>query len=197
MKYIIILILLIIILLFLLNKKKQIEYKEKYTSLECDYNCGKYNTDDECLECENCGICSLTDNKGNTKKQCLPGTKNGSFFNQSCKGNAWTYYDDEKRKEIEENKKTKIVQLKKVGQEVNQEELSEYDKILLAMDKNLTKRYSDIKPKQIIKPIFKPSEPILQPVIQKSEKSQINTNSKNKISTYDEVLLELESLSSF
>ena len=215
MKYIIIIIILIIILLFLLNKKKQIEYRENYTPDECDFNCGKYKTDEDCLGCENCGLCSLTDNKGKKIKQCMPGTKKGSFFNQYCSGNNWLYYDDVKRQEIENSRKTNIV-LTKVKEEVKQEELSAYDRILLTMGQRVRGKYSDIKPKQIfemdltpnkseipikdnteenkpIKPLFKPSEPILPPVLPTPTPSGI----KKEPTTYDEVLLELESLSSF
>jgi hypothetical protein len=220
MNYIIIIILLLIFL-FLLHKKKQIDYKEKYTPLECDFNCGKYKSDEDCLSCENCGLCSLTDNKGKKIKQCLPGTKKGSFFNQYCSGNAWLYYDDVKRKEIEEGKKTNTVYTK-VRQEVVQEELNAYDRILLALGQRVRGKYSDIKPTQIfeadltlnkpeisvsdandandtkeeknIKPLFKASEPILPPVIQSNKPP---TQEKKEPTTYDEVLLELESLSSF
>jgi hypothetical protein len=222
MKYIIIIILiLIIIIFFLIQKKKQIEYKEKYTSMECDFNCGKYKNDEECLSCKNCGLCSLTDNKGKKIKQCLPGTKKGSFFNNLCSGNSWSYYDDKKRKELEEQKMANIV-LTKVKEEIVQEEINAYDRILSAMGQNLRGIYSDIKPTQIfegdltlnksevsvtdnnrekeekeqekleaMKPLFKPSDPILPPVIASTSKP------KKEPITYDEVLLELESLSSF
>ncbi len=214
MNYIIILILLLIFL-FLLHKKKQIEYKEKYTPLECDFNCGKYKRDEDCLSCENCGLCSLTDNKGKKIKQCLPGTKKGSFFNKYCSGDAWLYYDDVKRKQIEDDIKANKVYTK-VKQEVVQEELNAYDRILLALGQRVRGNYSDIKPTQIFeddltpnkpevsvsdanvdkeqkdtKPLFKPSEPILPPVVQPSKPE------KKEPTTYDEVLLELESLSSF
>ncbi len=223
MKYIIILILLIIIILFILQKKKQIEYKEKYTPSECDFNCGKYDkylkkdSYDECLSCENCGVCTLTDNKGKKIKQCLPGTKKGSFFNNFCSGNAWLYYDDVKRKEIEEDIKSNTVYTK-VREEVIQEELNAYDKILLAMGQSLRGRRGDIKPTKIYeadltpnkpevslndneenndekvetKPLFKPSDPILPPVLTPPQ-----TKPNKEPTTYDEVLLELESLASF
>jgi hypothetical protein len=209
MNYIIILILLLIFL-FLLHKKKQIEYKEKYTPLECDFNCGKYKRDEDCLSCENWGLCYLIDNKGKKIKQCLPGTKKGSFFNKYCSGDAWLYYDDVKRKQIEDDIKANKVYTK-VKQEVVQEEINAYDKILLALGQRVRGKYSDIKPTQIFeadltpnkpevsvyndnndnnedmsdkerKPLFKPSETILPPVLQPSKPE------KKEPTTYDEVL---------
>ena len=103
MKYIII-ILLIILIIFLSNKHS-VEYKkEKLTEtkkedkLICDYNCGKYKTDFDCLGCKNCGICTtvrVDQETGQQKitRRCLPGDKNGSLFEAQCTGNKWTYQD--------------------------------------------------------------------------------------------------------
>ena len=103
MKYIII-ILLIILIIFLSNKHS-VEYKKeklteskKQDKIICDYNCGKYKTDFDCLGCKNCGICTtvrVDQETGQQKitKRCLPGDKNGSLFEAQCTGNKWTYQD--------------------------------------------------------------------------------------------------------
>jgi hypothetical protein len=226
MKYIIILILLILIILLLINKKNRIEYREKYSNLDCDFNCGKYENDEDCLSCSNCGLCTLTDNKGNIKKQCLPGTKNGSFFNEYCMGKTWLYYDDATKAKIKADTEAKAKAIaeakakpKIITQEVKQEvkeEPSEYDKILLAMGQNIKGKYSDIKPMHIVdalasqaqeastptsqtsqsqkeKPAFKLPEPLLPPVPPHIEK----IIKREELTTYEDILNELESLSSF
>jgi hypothetical protein len=221
MKYIIILILLILIILLLINKKKNIEYREKYSNLECDFNCGKYETDEECLSCSNCGLCQLTDNKGKKTKQCLPGTKNGSFFNEYCAGKTWTYYDDTTKAKIKADAEAKIkedakAKAKLIAQEAKQEEakkeISDYDKILLAMGQSLNGKYGDIKPMYIVeaitdfapqqtqqtqqtqeqKPSFKLPEQLLPPA-----PPHIASMDKKEITTYEQVLNELESLTAF
>ena len=224
MKYIIILILIILIIFLLINKKNRIEYREKYSNLDCDFNCGKYDNDEDCLACSNCGLCNLTDNKGNKTKQCLPGTKNGAFFNEYCSGKAWLYYDDATKAKMKAEAEAKAkadAEAKIVKEEVKQEqkqEPSEYDKILLAMGQSLNGKYSDIKPMYIVdaiastqaqktqesttsitaqsqqeKPAFKLPEQLLPPAPPHIEKIV----KKEELTTYEEVLNELESLTSF
>ena len=59
------------------------------------------------LSCSNCGLCTLTDIRGKTTKQCLPGTKNGSFFNEYCAGKTWSYYDDATKAKIKADAEAK------------------------------------------------------------------------------------------
>jgi hypothetical protein len=90
MKYIIIILLVLIILLF--YSKQNIEYR--YENLEqCDQNCGKFKTEEDCLNCKYCGVCKLV-SRGKLYTYCYPGDKDGAYFNESCKGDAWTFKGD-------------------------------------------------------------------------------------------------------
>jgi hypothetical protein len=88
MKYIIAILLLILIVFF--TMKKSIEYRKEKLEEICDANCGKHTREGSCLSCKNCGVCKLT-RRDKIYTYCLSGDKNGSYFNDQCKGLAWTF----------------------------------------------------------------------------------------------------------
>ena len=88
MKHIIIILLIILIVIF--TAHKAVEYKRENLEELCDFNCGKHQTEGACLSCKNCGVCKLVKNN-KIITYCLPGDKNGSFFNEECKGNTWNF----------------------------------------------------------------------------------------------------------
>lgn len=84
-KYILIGSLLILIIIFY-NVSENFDINRQ----NCDENCGKYNNTNNkldnkteinnCLNCENCGVCTLGDNS----KTCTNGTRDGPIFLQNC-----------------------------------------------------------------------------------------------------------------
>jgi hypothetical protein len=174
MKYIVIILFIILILFF--ESIKSIEYKKEKLEV-CDYNCGKHQTEGECLSCKNCGVCRLV--KNNTiKTYCLPGDKNGSFFNEDCKGNTWTFKGDD----IQQLITTPVVPV--VERTPRNNSVSSYSDILKGLGQKVDEE-------NILKEDVKY---IGKTIIPEEKDRQIGiSNLENK--SYQDVLNELESLS--
>jgi hypothetical protein len=152
MKFIIIIIFLILIVFF--ATKANTEYKREHFKQGCTTACGMFTTDDGCLNCVNCGICTIK-YKDRISRQCLNGDKNGAYFNNNCKGSNWNYGDkddkddnnylaeliyqrnvrQEQIKQDEEQDEEKDEEQDEEQDEEKQETdpISDYDRILLSM----------------------------------------------------------------
>lgn len=89
-KQYIIIIILTILIIYLTSKINTYYKKETLINSSCTYNCGYYRTEEECLSCKNCGVCTLTE-KNRIYHSCLNGDKNGAYFNNSCRGQNWKF----------------------------------------------------------------------------------------------------------
>lgn len=88
----IIIIFLIISIIYFTSKINTYYKKETLINNSCGFNCGYYRSEEDCLGCKNCGVCTLTE-KNRIYHSCLNGDKNGAFFNNSCKGSNWKFGD--------------------------------------------------------------------------------------------------------
>jgi len=146
MKFIIIIIFLILIVFF--ATKANTEYKREHFKQGCTTACGMFTTDDGCLNCVNCGICTIK-YKDRISRQCLNGDKNGAYFNNNCKGSNWNYgnKEEDNNNNNDNNNDNNIAELiyqrnvrqEQISQEADQDEeqetdpISDYDRILLSM----------------------------------------------------------------
>jgi hypothetical protein len=136
MKFIIIIIFLILIVFF--ATKVNTEYKREQFKQGCTTACGMFTTDKGCLNCVNCGICTIK-YRDRISRQCLNGDKNGAYFNNNCKGSNWNYGDKDNNDDINlaELIYQQNVRQEQIRQEVKQETktdpVTQYDRILLSM----------------------------------------------------------------
>jgi hypothetical protein len=86
----IIIIFLTIIIIYFTSKINTYYKKETLINSSCGFNCGYYRSEEDCLGCRNCGVCTLTE-KNRIYHSCLNGDKNGAYFNNSCRGSNWKY----------------------------------------------------------------------------------------------------------
>jgi hypothetical protein len=141
MKFIIIIIFLILIVFF--STRINTEYKREHLKQSCTTACGMFTTDNGCLNCVNCGICTIK-YKDRISRQCLNGDKNGAYFNNECKGSNWNYGE----KDSTSNDATELIYQTLVRQEATTEAteataeetaeetkdpLTQYDRLLLTM----------------------------------------------------------------
>lgn len=176
MKYIIIILLVILIVVF--TAKKSIEYKKEKLEEKCDFNCGKHLTEGTCLSCEKCGVCKIVNNN-KISTYCLPGNEKGSYFNEQCKGDSWSF-----RGENQVVVNPQIV----LTNEPKKYNISSYTDILKDMRQPYNEKNTyDGSTKQLGTTI----------ISEESEKKLGITKIKNEISSYNDVLLELDNLSKF
>lgn len=131
MKFIIIIIFLILIVFF--STKVNTEYKREHFKQGCTTACGKFTTDSGCLNCVNCGICTIK-YKDRISRQCLNGDNNGAYFNNNCTGSNWNYGN--KDGDNIDNNLAKLIYQTSVNQEQITQEfdpISDYDRVLLSM----------------------------------------------------------------
>ena len=177
MKHIIIILLIILIVVF--TAKKSIEYRKEKMEETCDYNCGKHKTEGECLSCENCGVCKLVDNDKVTT-YCLPGDASGSFFNEQCKGNVWTF-----RGETGVTVNPTIVLTNEPKKYTSSG--TSYTDILKAMGQNI----------EVKNNVSGSNKQIGTQVIEEEDKKIGETSATIETKSYDDILTELDNLTKF
>ena len=166
--------------------KKSIEYKKENLEEVCDTNCGKHRTEGSCLSCENCGVCTLT-KRDKIYTYCLPGNKDGAFFNEQCKNTAWTFRGNESIPEVETKPRITIDNTPR-----------NYSSISSTSYKDVLK---SIGQKTETKPTVSTSGDaigVTTTVIEEDVKiSERGTVISAKYKSYDQIINELESLSAF
>ena len=140
MKFIIIIIFLILIVFF--TTKVNTEYKREQFKQGCTTACGMFTTDQGCLNCVNCGICTIK-YKDRISRQCMNGDNNGAYFNNNCKGSNWNYGNengdnvDNTDRNIAELIYQTTIKQEQVRQETipnaETDPITQYDRILLDM----------------------------------------------------------------
>jgi hypothetical protein len=182
MKYIIVIILLLLIVFF--TMKKSIEYRKENLEI-CDANCGKHTTDGSCLSCENCGVCKLT-RRDKIYTYCLPGNKDGAYFNEECKNTTWTYRGDESIPPLETKPKITLEYKPRIYTPTPS---TGYDNILKSIGQKTVQQQT----------VSASGNPIGVTVPEEEKVELIGTRSAISATpkTYNEVLDELERLSAF
>ncbi len=166
--------------------KKSIEYRKENLDEVCDTNCGKHKTEGSCLSCENCGVCKLT-SRDKIYTYCLSGDKNGAFFNQQCKGTAWTFRGNEAEPTAT---KPKITIDNKPRTYMEPSSASSYEDILNSMGQQVDTKttVSTFGDNIGVSKIGEDEEVKIQ-----STGVSISTTTKQK--SYDEIIDELQKLS--
>ena len=183
MKYIIAILLIILIVFF--TMKKSIEYRKENLEEVCDTNCGKHKTEGSCLSCKNCGVCKLT-SRDKVYTYCLPGKKEGAFFNEQCKDTAWTFRGDESIETVETKPK---ITIDNKPRNYSSSSATSYQDLLKSMGQQTVTKPTVTTSGNAIGTT--PSQEEEQKIL--GTRSAMTTTKKS----YAEVIAELESLSAF